>query len=239
MRVIECPKCKASLDNMPTDESQVVCSYCRTTIDLSEPKRVNSVQNIQVNLGTDVDVDTLLEKGFILLEERQWEKAERQFKRVINASPKNAQSYVGLLLVNRKMTKEEDLVKSRIALSGDANYRLAVRFADADLKKRLEGYDEIIRKIENQSEKEAWSLWTLVLGIPGGLFWAEMWFILFSSWTDDFQLINFRFLNWTDEPQVGVSTYVGLTIAYLFGILLAWSIIAKIKAKELKKHEGD
>jgi len=154
MRAIQCPKCKASLENINSEQTHTMCSFCRATIDLSKPTediKISNISNMVLQMGVSTEVH--LEKGFIFLEEREWENAEWRFKEAIHAEPKSALAYLGLLLVETKLTKEEELENYNTLLSEKMNYRMAIRFADDALKQRLERYNEAI--ISKLDEKQA------------------------------------------------------------------------------------
>lgn len=234
MRAIQCPNCKGSLDNISVDETQTVCSYCRTTIDLSEPKRDSDVQTIQVNFGSNVEV--FLEKGFILLEEREWEKAEQNFRTVLHSHPKSAEAYLGLLLAERKLDNEEEL-KNVPLLSDNTNFKMALRFSEGDLKHRLEKHMEMATQrvkenaeIFDEAMNKVGCLMPLILGVPIGIVLAEIWFLIF--W-EGFALINLGIL---DDWMTTGWTYVGLVIAYLFGILMAWAALHNRAESKIKKQ---
>lgn len=93
------------------------------------------------------EADALLKRAFLLLEESEWGKANELLEKVLNITPENANAYLGKLMIDVRVNKEENLVNATIELKENSNYQKAIRFADDDLKRRLEKiYNEIQKR---------------------------------------------------------------------------------------------
>lgn len=138
MMTIECPKCKGSLQ-VDSAQEKSVCMYCRAEVVLK-------------NLGnTSATGGSLFERGMILVEHGDFEKAIEVFDRAAEIEPRNAHIYVGMLLADLRITEESLLKEQAIPLDNNSHYQKAVRFADQGLKERLEGYNQaIIARLENK-----------------------------------------------------------------------------------------
>jgi len=137
---IECPKCKGQL-HIDVNTKQCFCMYCRTE---AQVKPLN---------GRVMNSTSLLTRGFLSLEYAEWETAKEVFEQAVNIEPENAQVYLGRLLTELKMSKEEDLAEYREDLANYVDYQKALRFADDELKKCLEEYNEAVKKrIEKRIE---------------------------------------------------------------------------------------
>lgn len=250
MRVIECPKCKAGLENISSEEKHIVCVYCRTPIDLSELTDNNSsnsnVQNIQVNFGHDVSV--FLEKGFIFLEESEWEKAEWSFNDAIHNDPKNAQAYLGLLLAETKLTKVEELESFDTPLSEKTNYRMVIRFANDDLKQRLEKYNEQIEQRRSESlavtqkaAEQTGCLAPLIFSIPIAILAVEIFSFSLGGHGGRLYLINGDILD--DISRRGFffpwPVYVVFLIALFLASSIIWGIAHSKKIEKLKVEQSN
>lgn len=110
----------------------------------------------------------ILKRAFMLLEDAEWQKADDLLEQALNHEPENASAYVGKLMIDVKVNKEENLGKRAVDFSENPNYQKAVRFADVETKRLLEEYkvsslntlkrleEEKIRKeneIREQNEK--------------------------------------------------------------------------------------
>jgi len=139
---IECPKCKGEL-HVKAGTEKLFCMYCRSEVRVQQ-------ENIRV-----VNSASLLTRGFLLLEYSDWQKAEEVFEQVANIEPENGKVYLGKLLAELKLDKEENLSYHYSLLSEYINYQKALRFADTSLKKKLENHNEVIRqRILNSRKSE-------------------------------------------------------------------------------------
>lgn len=101
---------------------------------------------VQQTRDYDAEADALLKRAFLLLEEAEWAKAEDLLEKALNMNPENAEAYLGKLMIDAKVNKEENLAKRPLKLGEYSNYQMAVRFADESLKKRLEEYNAAATK---------------------------------------------------------------------------------------------
>lgn len=96
-----------------------------------------------------------MQRGYIELEDGNWQKADSLFEQVLNTEPQNPKAYIGKLMAERGARHEEDLAAQLKPLSDSGNYQRALRFADDAIRGRLEGYDQSSMKaIELQRKKK-------------------------------------------------------------------------------------
>ena len=253
MRAIECPNCKASLEKITSGQKHTVCSFCRTTIDLSDLTR--DIKASSVELQCERDEDPWLEKGFIFLEEREWEVANRQFRTVLHDEPKSAQAYLGLLLAELQLTNEEELENYATPLSDlseNINYRMLMRFADDALRQRLEGYNEAItqrinekaeiKRQENELFQDAAEnlgcvagyLIPLLISIPITVIIAEIWYLIFRN---GFHLVNLRLFR--ESYRFGIGTFLGLGVTWFVIFALAVGGRNEIEREKIKAERSN
>jgi len=102
-----------------------------------------------------VTLESLVKRGFLSLEYAEWTKAIEVFDQAANIDPEHAMIYVGKLMAELNLRQEFNLGEHHQELVNYINYQKAIRFADNDLKKRLQNYNEqIIEKTRTQKEKE-------------------------------------------------------------------------------------
>ena len=241
MRVIECPKCKGRLDNVSPQAMKTTCLYCRAVIDLSIPEVQNDEQVEQSQMIDKSEV--FLEKGNIQLEAQKWEEATRYFKRVIDIDPTCAKAYVGLLLASRLQSYEIDLKGLALSFTDDVNFKMALKFADDELKERLESYDEIVVKraeenaeIFNAAQKKIGYMLPVILSIPVTVIVAEIWFLFF--W-EDFHLVNGRLFGDSPAYNPDLLTWIGFIITYGISLLFTWAALHNGAEKKIKKQRGE
>lgn len=104
----------------------------------------------------------LLERGFLLLEDGEWNHAGQCMQKVLDASPKNADAYLGLLMAELQIKFKEDLSKSDTLFDEDNNYRMIMRYGNDEQRRFVldalkvvrenvcgKLYDETVKKFEN------------------------------------------------------------------------------------------
>ena len=108
-----------------------------------EPKQ-NAAVKEPVVTTTNATVTPLLKRAFMFLEDGDFAKADDFCEQVLNQDPENAQAYLGKLLSELKVRKQESLKDCTEPFDHSNNYQKAVRFADEKLKTVLIGYIEHI-----------------------------------------------------------------------------------------------
>lgn len=89
------------------------------------------------------DPKVLLERAFMFLEDGDWDKADIYCESVLDQAPKCAEAYLGKLMAEVQIRKEEDLSKAKEPLDQSDNYRKVMRFADESLRERLSNAKEV------------------------------------------------------------------------------------------------
>jgi alpha-tubulin suppressor-like RCC1 family protein len=86
------------------------------------------------------EVESLTKRGYLFLEDADWQKADEYFDRVLDIDPEYAPAYAGKLCAEVNSQNIESLEKSEKAISESKNYQKAVRFGDDDYRSQLESY---------------------------------------------------------------------------------------------------
>ena len=94
-------------------------------------------ETVVVSSAQGVALDTLLKRGYLALEDGNWEKAEDFSEQVLNHDPENADAYVIQLLKDLKVRRSGDLSKLDEPFDTNSNYQKAVRYGDEKLKASL------------------------------------------------------------------------------------------------------
>ena len=85
-------------------------------------------------VAASINVAAVLERGFLYTEDKDWEKAEECFEKVLNVAPQNAEAYLGKLLVDLQVSTKEGLLTCGQIFDQNANYKKIIRFGDAEIK---------------------------------------------------------------------------------------------------------
>ena len=94
--------------------------------------------------GGNANTAPLLKRAFMFLEDGDWNSANEYCEKVLDIDPENASAYLGKLLSELRVRKQEALKDQAEPFDHNNNYQKAVRFADEKLKSALTGYIEHI-----------------------------------------------------------------------------------------------
>ena len=91
-------------------------------------------------------VESLMKRGWLFLEDSDWKQADDYFNKVLDIDPEYAPAYIGKLCAELKIGGEERLAYENVSISEFNNFQKAVRFASADYRAKLEGYEQTIQE---------------------------------------------------------------------------------------------
>ena len=138
------------------------CEMCGDNIKISPDKTYGTCEScgtVTVFPQTDIDqkAEALLRRGYLFLEDTEWDKATEYFNKVLDLEPECAQAYIGLLCTELKCSKQEFLVQQAVPIHDNSNYKKALRFGNADVQEFLQSISTAIlgRIQEIHLEKEA------------------------------------------------------------------------------------
>lgn len=94
--------------------------------------------------GGNANTAPLLKRAFMFLEDGDWNSADEYCEKVLDIDPENASAYLGKLLSELRVRKQEMLKDQAEPFDHSNNYQKAIRFADEKLKSTLTGYIEYI-----------------------------------------------------------------------------------------------
>ncbi len=120
----------------------------------NEPPKTTVFQPIQSVRDYKAESESMLKRAFMFLEEAEWTKANDLLEKVLNIEPENVKAYIGKLMIEVSVNREQNLANRAIDFSNSSNYKKALRFADNELKQRLEEYNTSSLNKFKQMEKE-------------------------------------------------------------------------------------
>ena len=91
------------------------------------------------------NVTALLDRGFMALEDSEWSDADNFFEQALNLDAKNANAYLGKLMAELKLSKEEDFKECEKAFHDSKNFAKVIRFGDDALKRKVQGYADNVK----------------------------------------------------------------------------------------------
>ena len=101
------------------------------------------------------NTDVLLDRAFILLEQKSWKQADLCFEQVLNDNPKNSEAYLGKCMVDLCIGRKDELIKQAKSVLKNKNYKFAIRFADYRNGNELKNINDRMEKIVKAKAKKA------------------------------------------------------------------------------------
>lgn len=113
---------------------------------------------IIINSHTTGNAESLLRRTFLFLEDGEWATAKKYCERVLDLQPENAVAYVARIMAKRNVRNMEGLANCKKRFDGDPNFVKAYKFANAELRKKLDDYNRSVidrlRVAENEEMYE-------------------------------------------------------------------------------------
>ena len=107
---------------------------------------------------TAANTAPLLKRAFIFLEDGDWSSADEYCEKVLDIDPECAQAYLGKLMAELRVRRQEALANQKQPFDESNNYQKVMRFGDEALRGTLEGYITHIR--QRNEEARLSSLYT-------------------------------------------------------------------------------
>lgn len=144
---LTCPNCGSKLD-VEEGKDFYFCSYCGAKV-TQEKKSIELSGKVSVSgIATE---DSLLDKGYIQLKNREFDSAENTFERVLDINPRRAGAYMGRLLASLHRSTLDSLQYSDKPLRKYYLYQRALDFSNGKEKQQ---YLDIGEKCEKRLRSE-------------------------------------------------------------------------------------
>ncbi len=106
-------------------------------------RKATAKETVIIN-GGNANTAPLLKRAFMYLEDGEWDSADEYCEKVLDQDPENAWAYLGKLMAELHVCKQDALCDQAEPFDGYNNYQKVLRFADDKLKVVLTGYIEHI-----------------------------------------------------------------------------------------------
>lgn len=118
-----------------------------------EEKTTTVKETVVVNNG-NVNIAPLLKRAFMFLEDGNFKEADEYCEKVLDQDPENAQAYLGKLMAEMRVRKQEGLKDSSSpTFDNSSNYEKVLRFGDEKLRNELQGYSKYIAERNEEARK--------------------------------------------------------------------------------------
>ena len=113
-----------------------------------EPKPA-AKEPVTVNSGGGANTQALLKRAFMFLEDSDWKTADEYCDKVLDNEPENAQAYLGKLMAELHVSKQDALKNVAKPFDQNNHYKKVLRFADDSLAETMRQY---IAQINERNE---------------------------------------------------------------------------------------
>ena len=165
MAALVCEICGGKL--MAKSGGLFECEYCGMQYDktriqemVQEIKGTVQVEGtVQVTGSVKIEgsatKESLLKRAFLELETGNWDEADTRFEQVLDIDPECANAYLGKLMAELHVRKQEKLPQLMEPFDDCENYKKALGFADKALSETLEEANVLIRRrIEREKQEK-------------------------------------------------------------------------------------
>ena len=121
----------------------------RKIIKADEPKQVVKETLLP---GAQSVMVPLLKRAFMFLEDGNWAEADTYCEKVLDQDPENAHAYLGKLMAELRVHRQDDLANREQPFDRKINYQKAIRFGEGSLSSALKGYIDHINERNEQAE---------------------------------------------------------------------------------------
>lgn len=107
-----------------------------------EAKKIERLRKKQRGESIVLDLsEPSMESGFTALEEEDWEMASAQFDQALKETPDDANLYLGKLMAELQIRREEELFRVGTAMESAENYANVLKCADDALRRKITTYN--------------------------------------------------------------------------------------------------
>ena len=135
-----CPNCKSADLTTLTYEQ-----YVEEMKKANQPAVIQPVIQKSISINSNASEEALIVRIENFIEESDWETAQAYSDHVLDMNPKNGYVYYLRTLINSKCRNDEELIAKRIHITDDPNYRYIEKYADPELKDRVQNIENSIR----------------------------------------------------------------------------------------------
>ncbi|MBQ8002126.1 MAG: hypothetical protein IJ297_01640, partial [Clostridia bacterium] len=103
-------------------------------------------ETVVVNSEAGGNITAFIKRGFMALEDGDWEHADGFFEQALNFDAENAKAYLGKLMAELQVHTKDTIAEQNKPLEDSNNYKKAIRFGDNKLKSELETFNATIKE---------------------------------------------------------------------------------------------
>lgn len=111
-------------------------SYAKTQWSINVPARIERIKESNAPLASR------LKRGYICIEDREWEEAKDFFDKALDIEAECVEAYFGLLMAEKQISEEQQLKIRNIDLEKNKNFQRVLRFSGEEDRQLFERFLE-------------------------------------------------------------------------------------------------
>lgn len=137
--LFECEYCGMQYDKLRIQE---MVQEIKGTVKVEGTVEVTGTVKLDgpVKVEGSITLENLLTRGKDALADCTWDRADDFFEKALDINPGNAQAYLGKMMAELQVRKQEDLKDSAEPFDSSLYYKKVMQFADAPLRNTLNDY---------------------------------------------------------------------------------------------------
>ncbi len=123
-----------------------------------DPSKQQSTTTIESAMSqSNSRTESFMKRAWLFLEDSEWKRAYDYFNNVLDMDAEYSPAYIGLLCVDLKLKHVDELadLNGVDIINNNSNYKKAVRYADANIRSKLDGYLKTIKDRLEAEQKAA------------------------------------------------------------------------------------
>jgi alpha-tubulin suppressor-like RCC1 family protein len=148
MKQLTCEMCGGT--DLIKQEGVFLCQSCGLKYSVEEAKKMMIEGTVEVagtvKVSNVADLESLMKRGLLSLEDMDWKQADEYFNKVLDISPEHAPAYIGLLCAELKVRSEEGLSNQNELFDEYSNYQKALRYANSKYHNKLTEYTKAVQE---------------------------------------------------------------------------------------------
>ena len=113
---------------------------------VKDKPQTENAKTVVVNTPVNANVQSLLKRVFIFLEDGDFKSADEYCEKVLDIEPENALAYLGKLMAELRVNQEDELEYLSESFEDSSNYQKIMKFGDNKIKYEVESYIDCINK---------------------------------------------------------------------------------------------
>lgn len=122
---------------------------------LIETDNKPTIKETTIQSNSAINIAPLLKRVFMFLEDGDFERADDFCEQVLNQDPENAEAYLGKLMAELRVRRQQELGDCSEPFDNNKNYQKAVRFGDVSFSAIMKGYNSSIKERNARKAEEA------------------------------------------------------------------------------------